>query len=420
MPLPRVSVALPVYNGAAQLRRQLDSIKAQTFTDFIVHLIDNASTDDTPLICREYAEADPRFVYMRNRQNIGFWASYNKGYYLSTSYEFMIYASHNDYGHPEYLEKCVREMDRGVGAGGVNLVYSYCQFLDHNGAPASIFGPGHPPEPYKDDFDLGGSGKPPWERYLTIVGQLGMCTAFYGLIRMDSFMNPMVRGALNIGTAANDNLILAFLAQIGRFIQIPEPLFFRELPYAQGTTIAGRITANAAMCAQNAPLLDYGFTNFLWYHLGGALITTWRPVEERERAARGAISALIERYKDRFEFEVAHAVERVCQGHLYRQMGAEEDLCAPNDPEKTCFMANYWLYINHLQNLNALSYFLPDIPNLNLARACCYAAIGRPREALVAAEAELEKNPTSRLAQELKIKLAPQFEKPGPPPDPAA
>jgi hypothetical protein len=416
MTLPRVSVVLPVYNGADKLRRQLDSIKAQTFTDFIVHLIDNASTDDTPLICREYAEADPRFVYMRNRLNIGFWASYTKGYYLSSSYEFMIYASHNDYWHPEYLEKCVREMDINQW---VNVAYSHCQFIDDQGAPASIFGPESPPEPYKDDFDM--MRMKPWQRYLTITGQLGMCTAFYGLIRMDSYLQPLVRNALSTNVAAHDNLILALLSQVGWFFQIPEPLFFRELPYAQGTTIEGRVAANAAMCALKAPLFSYGFTMFLWHHLGGAMIPSgWRPIEECERAARGAIAALIERYKDRFEAEVAQAVERVCQGHLYRRVGATEDLWAPNDPEKTCSMRNYWMYINHLQNLNVLSYFLPKMPNLNLARACCYAAIGRQREALAAAEAELENNPTSRLAQELKFKLGPYAEKPGPPDGPAA
>jgi hypothetical protein len=209
------------------------------------------------------------------------------------------------------------------------------------------------------------------------------------------------------------------LAQFGPFVQIPEPLFFRELPYAQGTTIEGQIVANAAMNALIAPWFDYSFTNFLWYHLGGA-ISLPATVEEREQAARGTIGALIERYKDRFEAEVALAVERVCQGHLYRQVGAKEDAWAPNDPEKTCFMFNYWLYISHLQGLNLLSYFLPELPNLNLARACCYAALGRPREALVAAEAELKLNPTSRLAQELKIKLGQQLEKSGPPEGPAA
>ncbi len=415
MTLPRVSVVLPVYNGAEKLRRQLDSIRAQTFPDYIVHLIDNASTDDTPLICREYAEADPRFVYMRNRQNIGFFASYTKGYYLSTSYEFMIYASHNDYWHPEYLEKCVREMDKEKA---VILVYSHCQFFDRNGNPASIFGPGHPPEPYKDGFEM--SGKLAWERYLTLTGQLGMCTAFYGLFRMDYFMASGVRHALNYQVAAHDNLMLAFLSQYGLFLQIPEPLFFREMPYAQGRTIEGRKTANAAMNALEAPWYDYSFTHFLWHHLEGALIPLWRPGEERERAARGAIKILIDRYKDRFEAEVAQAVERVCQGHMYRRVGATEDDFAPNDPEKSFFMQNYWHYLNHLQNLNALSYFLPDLPNLNLARACCYAAIGRPREALVAAETELEKNPTSRLALELKFKLSPQFGKSGPPDEPAA
>ena len=53
-PVP-ISIALPVYNGANYLREALDSIQAQTFTDFEIVVSDNASTDETMDICYEYA-----------------------------------------------------------------------------------------------------------------------------------------------------------------------------------------------------------------------------------------------------------------------------------------------------------------------------------------------------------------------------
>ena len=58
--VPRVSIAVPVYNGERYLRESLDGLLAQTFTDFELVIADNASTDGTETICREYAARDPR------------------------------------------------------------------------------------------------------------------------------------------------------------------------------------------------------------------------------------------------------------------------------------------------------------------------------------------------------------------------
>jgi glycosyltransferase involved in cell wall biosynthesis len=58
---PAVSVIVPVYNTQKYLRRCLDSILAQTFTDWECLVIDDGSTDTSPAICDEYAAADTRF-----------------------------------------------------------------------------------------------------------------------------------------------------------------------------------------------------------------------------------------------------------------------------------------------------------------------------------------------------------------------
>lgn len=54
-----VSVIVPVYNAERWLRRCVDSILAQTFTDFELLLIDDGSSDGSGAICDEYAAADP-------------------------------------------------------------------------------------------------------------------------------------------------------------------------------------------------------------------------------------------------------------------------------------------------------------------------------------------------------------------------
>src|SRR5688572_3563508 len=69
--VPLVSIGLAVYNGEKYLREAIDSILAQTFTDYELIISDNASTDSTPEICQEYAARDLRIRYHRNATNIG-------------------------------------------------------------------------------------------------------------------------------------------------------------------------------------------------------------------------------------------------------------------------------------------------------------------------------------------------------------
>ena len=68
---PVVSIGMPVYNGERFIREALDSLLAQTFTDFELIISDNASADATESICRNYAEQDSRIRYIRQRENLG-------------------------------------------------------------------------------------------------------------------------------------------------------------------------------------------------------------------------------------------------------------------------------------------------------------------------------------------------------------
>ena len=68
--MPKVSIIVPVYNVEKFLSKCLDSIMAQTFTDFEAVLIDDGSTDKSGQICDDYAEKDSRFVVV-HKQNEG-------------------------------------------------------------------------------------------------------------------------------------------------------------------------------------------------------------------------------------------------------------------------------------------------------------------------------------------------------------
>lgn len=66
-----VTVGMPVYNGEATLRKALDSVVRQTYPYLEIIVSDNASTDATESICREYASIDTRIRYVRQISNVG-------------------------------------------------------------------------------------------------------------------------------------------------------------------------------------------------------------------------------------------------------------------------------------------------------------------------------------------------------------
>ena len=71
MSQPRVSVCLPVYNGEQFVAEAIRSVLAQDFADFELIITDNASTDGTADICRQWCRADPRVRYHRAPVNRG-------------------------------------------------------------------------------------------------------------------------------------------------------------------------------------------------------------------------------------------------------------------------------------------------------------------------------------------------------------
>lgn len=76
--MPKVSVIVPVYNTEKYLPRCIESILAQTFTDFELILVNDGSTDNSGKICDEYAKKDSRIVVI-HKENGGASSARNKG-----------------------------------------------------------------------------------------------------------------------------------------------------------------------------------------------------------------------------------------------------------------------------------------------------------------------------------------------------
>jgi glycosyltransferase involved in cell wall biosynthesis len=108
---PRLSIGLPVYNGAEYLAESIEALLGQTFEDFELIIVDNASTDQTADICRRYLERDARIRYFRHQRNIGLSPNHNFAFAQSRG-EFFCWASSDDLYARDLYERCVAALDQ--------------------------------------------------------------------------------------------------------------------------------------------------------------------------------------------------------------------------------------------------------------------------------------------------------------------
>ena len=209
----RVSIGMPLYNAERFVESALDSILAQTFTDFELIISDNASTDRTEEICRRYAAADARIAYSRNPRNMGATYNYNRTFELATG-EYFRHAAYDDLLAPTNIERCVEALDRQPE---VVLAYPRMEIMDGDGKLTGIGG---------CDLDL--RMKTPHERLRAWVrrGNFGtMCDPVFGLFRSSALRKTPVLGSY----ISADSILLAEIALHGEICEIPETLFFERL-----------------------------------------------------------------------------------------------------------------------------------------------------------------------------------------------
>ena len=101
--MPKISIIVPVYKVEKYLRRCLDSIVAQTFTNWECILVDDGSPDNSGKICDEYAEEDARFRVI-HKQNEGV-AKARLTAFENSQGELITFIDSDDYVSELYLEK---------------------------------------------------------------------------------------------------------------------------------------------------------------------------------------------------------------------------------------------------------------------------------------------------------------------------
>jgi glycosyltransferase involved in cell wall biosynthesis len=224
---PRLSIGMPVFNGARWIRGALESLLAQSFGDFELVIADNASTDGTEGICREAAVADARIRYHRNPTNIGVLRNYDRVFELSRGAYFK-WASCSDICLDGFLEVCVAVLD---ARPDVVLAYPKALLLlSRPGAAESA-------QEYDDNLNL--EQERPSERFREYLNRERINNVMNGVIRASALR----RTALNRPLPGSDISMMAELSLLGKFVEVPDRLFVRRLTPETTGILMGRAAA---------------------------------------------------------------------------------------------------------------------------------------------------------------------------------
>lgn len=125
--MPKVTVFIPVYNREQYVGEAIESILAQTFSDFEILLVDDGSTDHSVDTIRSYS--DPRIRLVCNEENLGIPKTRNKGVALARG-QYMAMLDSDDRAYPVRLEKQVAFLDAHPEYAQVG---SWCRMMDAQG-----------------------------------------------------------------------------------------------------------------------------------------------------------------------------------------------------------------------------------------------------------------------------------------------
>jgi glycosyltransferase involved in cell wall biosynthesis len=205
--VPKVSIGMPVFNGANFLRRSISSLLAQDYKDFELVISDNASTDDTESICREFAARDPRIRYCRNSENVGAARNYNRVFHLARG-QYFKWAAHDDECHPAMLRRCVDVLDNA--ADSVLMVYPLAELIDEEGHTL-----------YSVLDRVASADSRPYRRLGHLLRELNMCDPVFGLYKTKYLQKTQLIGPF----CGADYVMLGELAMMGEIAELGEVLF---------------------------------------------------------------------------------------------------------------------------------------------------------------------------------------------------
>jgi glycosyltransferase involved in cell wall biosynthesis len=109
--IPQVTIVIPTYRRPVFLRRALKSALAQTFTDFEVHVCDDASGDETRTVVEEFSARDSRVKYFVGERNVGMLANFIRSM-TGIKTPFFTMLDDDDLIFPDFLKSGMAALER--------------------------------------------------------------------------------------------------------------------------------------------------------------------------------------------------------------------------------------------------------------------------------------------------------------------
>jgi glycosyltransferase involved in cell wall biosynthesis len=211
-----VGIGLPSYNGSAYVEEAIESLRAQTYSHFVLACSDDASTDGAPEILARYAREDERILVRRSPTRLGLVKNWLSAFRLareaSPSMRYFAWASDHDVWHPRWLEHLVAELEDHPEAV---LAYPLDIGIDAAG------------EKFREPWRFQTAGIPfLGPRFVTATWGMKAGNMVYGLYRVDA----LERCGVFRPVIVPDRLLLTELAIIGEFRQVDEVLWSRRYP----------------------------------------------------------------------------------------------------------------------------------------------------------------------------------------------
>ena len=132
--MPKVSVVIPAYNARKFLADSIESVCAQSFTDWNLIVVDDGSVDDTSAITRSYCDHDPRII-LYTQENGGVANARNRGLAVADPQtEYFLFLDQDDFLHADALEALFGVLEAKPFA---SAAYGLPQAVDERGKSLS-------------------------------------------------------------------------------------------------------------------------------------------------------------------------------------------------------------------------------------------------------------------------------------------
>lgn len=126
-----VSIVMPAYNAAGTIRLSVESVLAQTVSDWELIVIDDGSSDDTAEILAQMAARDRRIRFLQNERNSGASYTRNRAVALAEG-EWIAFLDSDDLWHPQKLEK---QLTLAAEHPDMVICYTASSFINDDGNP---------------------------------------------------------------------------------------------------------------------------------------------------------------------------------------------------------------------------------------------------------------------------------------------